>query len=282
MKNLLFTLLFLIGFAIHAQSQESSNISKKYNLNYQMKKGTEFTFYSLGYGSVNNVIGDTTEFFSSRKRDLIQEYKVLSSNVTGMAFEVKYRKLEFIDTDKDGNQIVTPFIPLKGKIVYFTMKSNGELTDFKGFDDIQDMPFPSGIMDGDLCKMELTHMFPIFPQEPAGIGFTWTRKDFGYIMSYKVIDEMEYKGHDCLRIFARFIPENTEYTRKDENGRDISVEIKGGFYSDIYYYAYKEKMILYRFSVDSYREVMKETPDHNVTEHYVRDQAYEEHIIFKK
>ncbi len=282
MKNLLFTLLFLIGFAIHAQSQESSNISKKYNLNYQMKKGTEFTFYSLGYGSVNNVIGDTTEFFSSRKRDLIQEYKVLSSNVTGMAFEVKYRKLEFIDTDKHGNLTVTPFSSLKGKTVHFTMKPNGELTDFKGFDDIQEMPFPSGVMDGDLCKTELTHMFPVFPDEPLSIGETWTRNGFGYIMKYRVIGEMKYNGYDCIRIFARFIPENPKYTRKDETGRDVSVEIKGGFYSDIYYYAYKEKMILYRFSVDSYREVMKETPDHNVTEHYVRDQAYEEHIIFKK
>ena len=55
-----------------------------------MKKGAEFTFYSLGYGNVHNINNDSLEYFSSRNKD-------------GIVFEVKYKKLEFIDTDKDGN-----------------------------------------------------------------------------------------------------------------------------------------------------------------------------------
>lgn len=274
-------LLFLIGIAVNVQSQESSNISKKFDLKYQMKKGKEFTFSSLGYGNRYSKTNDSLIFISSRERELIQDWEVLSSNENYTVFELEYKKLEFIDTDKEKNLTKTNFFPVIGKKVRLTVSSNGKMSDFKGFNKLPSVSIPNGEMDSSLYKAELTHMFPLLPLKPVKIGDTWSREAWGFNINYKLISEIEFNGYDCVRIFAQIKPGETTFDRKDQNGNEYKINMIGGGYSDIYYFAYKEGMILYRFSVNSNREDIHISQEDKILQHFIRDQIWEEHVIFK-
>ena len=282
MKNLQFTLfLFLICITVNVQSQESSDISKKFELKYQMKKGKEFTFFSLGYGNKYAKTNSSLTFISSRERELIQDWEVLSSNENYTVFELEYNKLEFIDTDKEKNITKTNFSPVIGKKVRLTISSNGKMSNFKGFNNLPSVSFPNGEMDSSLYRAELTHMFPILPSKPVKIGDTWSREAWGFTIEYKLISEIEFNGYDCVRIFAQIKPGKTTFERKDQNGNEYNINMIGGGYSDIYYFAYKEGMILYRFSVNSYREDIHTSEEDKILQHLIRDQIWEEHVIFK-
>lgn len=277
-------IILIIVFAIISSDvkyQELSNTSKKYDLKYQLETGKKFTFYSLGYGNNYNIVNNSKTFLSSRERELVQNYHVIDGNNKETVFEVEYKKLEFNDIDEDKLKTKTNFSPLVGKKVQFTILPKGEMTNFKGFEELPSIPFPNGVMDGKLCQAELTHMFPIFPEKLVGIGDTWSREVFGYIITYKVLSEIKFNGFDCVRISAQMVPEEKILNRKNEQGKEYTIERIGCQYSDMYYFAYKEGMILYRFSVDSYNETITRSKENEILKHNIRDQVWEEHVVFK-
>lgn len=96
---------------------------------------------------------------------------------------------------------------------------------------------------GNSLREEIEHLFLTLPDKPVSKGETWTRKAFGVDIAYTLIDEMNVFGHDCVRIFARIENENPMTKGKDRNGNEIMVETNEP-YTDVYYFAYKEGMMM--------------------------------------
>ena len=278
MKKQLFTLkVIVISFITTITFAQTGINVQKYDLNYKMKNGKEFTFISLGYG---NKYTKNHDSLKSRNRELVQDYRVLSSNENSTIFELEYKKMVFNDKNSKGENTTTNFSPLIGKKVRYTISSKGEMSNFEGFNELPDITYPSGTMTGDIHRQEITHMFPIFSKKPVAIGESWSRKEFGFIIEYKLLNEMKFNGYDCVRIFAQMNLEQSSTKGKDANGMDYIRESTIP-YSDIYYFAYKEGMIIYRFSVASCMENIYKTTDNVIFRHNIRDQLWEEHIIFK-
>lgn len=271
--------IVILFFAVSLSAQTGEN-TKKYDLKYKMKKNKEFTFINMGYGNTYRKNDDSFDFYFSRTRELIQDYKVLSSNNNGIDFELEYKKMVFNDKDSQGKITVTNFEPVIGKKVRYTMSPTGYLSNFEGFDGMPNISYGRGVFRGGLFKEEITHMFPVFPERPVSIGDTWSRKAFAYNIEYRLINEMKVYGYDCVRIFAKMEPDRNFFIRKNSNGDDTIIEdIKP--YCDIYYFAYKEGMIIYRISSQSYRDRKIRNLENNTLTHSIMDQLWETFVFFK-
>jgi len=87
-------------------------------------------------------------------------------------------------------------------------------------------------------------------------------------------------GRDCVRIFAKVEDEQPRSMAKDRNGNDVRVE-RTEPYSDIYYFDYKNGMMLSRFSVASLGQQIVTDMKGAVLQHQITDRLYETFVTFK-
>jgi hypothetical protein len=152
---------------------------------------------------------------------------------------------------------------------------------FTGFKEMPGVQMPGGwVYTGAHLQEEIEHLFPTLPDRPVCLGDTWTRKAFGVNIEYRLMDEVKLYGYDCVRIFAKIWDAQSKTRRKDQSGNEITVE-RGQPYSDIYYIAYKEGMMLYRFSVSSYGWYKIFNANNEIVNDRIMDSLYETFISFQ-
>ena len=272
-----FISLWTLSLIARTEAQEG-----KYDLKYNLRTGQEFSLLNMNIA--NNYIKSQDGFtkLSSRTRDLELNYKVISRNDTSMTFEVEYKKKLYKSTDKDGKLVVTDFAAILGKKGRYTISSTGDLSHFEGFGEIPSVTMPEGWKyTGAALQEEIEHLFLTLPEKPIAKGEKWIRKAFGVNIEYQLMDEVKLYGYDCVRIFAKIDNEQTISKRKDRNGNDITIENTEP-YSDIYYFAYKEGMMLSRFSVMSLGQMIATNVKNEVVTHQRSDSLYETFVFLSK
>lgn len=249
MKKTFISAMILI-LCVNSGSFAQSGKNDLYDLKYKVKKGTEFTLRNM---NISNSFAKTDSVFkkeSSQTRDLIVKYLCVNVTDTSSEFEVEYLKKLYRYYNGQGQETITDFSDILGKKVRYTLSDNGVVSSFKGFSELPEVQMPGNWKyTGRHFQEEIEHFFPTLPDHPVEIGYTWVRNDFGVTIEYRIMDKVEMYGHDCLRIFARISGESTT-TGTDRNGNSFKVD-KNEPYTDIYYFAYQEGMIIYRFSVSS-------------------------------
>jgi hypothetical protein len=254
---------------------------RKYDLRYALKKRQQFSLRNMYVGNTYVKRGDSRSKTGALTRDLQLVYTVVETGADGITFEVEYRGKVYRNTGSDGKVVVTDFAPIVGKKVRYTISPSGELGGFVGFEQMPGVPMPGGwTYDGPRYREELEHMLLVLPTAPVGKGDTWTRSAFGVRFEYLLVDEVKMFGRDCVRIFAKVEDEQTRSMAKDRNGNDVQVE-RSEPYSDIYYFDYKNGMMLSRFSVASLGQQVVTDMKGAVLQHQVTDRLYETFVTFK-
>jgi hypothetical protein len=193
---------------------------------------------------------------------------------TSSTFEAEYIQKKYVDQGANSKTTITDFNEIIGKKVKYTLSKKGQLSNLVGFDAMPPVKMPSGgNYTGQHLQEEIEHLFLTLPNEPVSIGDSWKREAFGVEIEYNLIDEVNFMGYDCVRIFANII-ERTSQKIKDNSGKVMISEVFEP-YSDIYYFAYKEGMMIYRFSVSSYANNVLMDLEKNVQRKIERDILYE-------
>jgi len=265
----------LLAFSVLIPGAWSKAEEKTYDLKYRLKPGEEFSLLNMHISHQNQKTPSGMVRLRSLTRDLELNYRVVSADDGVMTLEVEYRKKLYRDTDQAGKLAMTDFAEILGKKARYAISPTGELSRFEGFKEMPPVRMPGGYpYTGVFLQEEIEHLFPTLPDQPIGKGGTWTRKAFGVHIEYTLIDEVKVFGHDCVRIFARIENEQPVTKRKDRNGNEVTIETVEP-YTDIYYFAYKEGKMLYRFSVASNAQSLMKNDKGELINHMISDVLYE-------
>lgn len=274
-------LRFSVVLLITAFGFFSSAQNKKFDLKYNIKPQTKFRLTNLHISSGTNVLEEPFKQTFYRTRELILDYNVLNPKDNNTVFEVKYVKKLYKTTDDKGETHINNFEGLKGNKIQYSLSEKGQFGNFIGMEKL-----PNVNMSGNWTytarhyQEELEHMFPFLPAEPVSIGDTWTKKMFGMTIEYRLMGEIQLHGYDCVRIYAMITDDIIKRKVNTREGKTVELE-NDNPYSDIYYFAYKEGIILYRFSVCSNGKLLVSDMEEKVLRKEVRRTLYETHIQFK-
>lgn len=273
------SILFFFFFVILSRAQ-TINEQKVYDLKYNLAKDTKFNLKNFNITNQFRKQDGTKTLLYSRTRDLEIEYTVIDLKDTTITFEIEYKKKYYKGPIRDGNELVDDFSNIIGKKVQYTMSTRGNLGNLDGFKDLPDYKMSSGaIYTGAMLREEIEHMFMVLPGKPIKLGDSWKREAFGISYELKALEEVKINGYDCVRIFAR-IEEYSNQKSKDRDGSDVSVEIYEP-YVDVYYFAYKEGIMISRFSICSNAEVNVKNMKGEIIRQGENDISYETYVQFK-
>ncbi len=271
--RVLFVLFLAVLLTISASGASAQE--RSYDLKYRLEPGREFSVLNMHISHQNFKTPAGIVGFGSLTRDLMLDYRVVAADEAGMTLEATYRKKLYRNTDREGKVAVTDFAAILGRSARYMISPTGVLSQFQGFAEMPPVRMPSGgNYTGAFLQEEIEHLFLTLPDKPVAKGETWTRKAFGVDIAYTLVDEVRIFGRDCVRIFARIQEENPLSKAKDRNGNELTVETTEP-YTDIYYFDYKEGMMVYRFSVASHAQRLFKNAAGEVVNHQVFDVLYE-------
>ncbi|MDH3216020.1 MAG: hypothetical protein OEN01_06970 [Candidatus Krumholzibacteria bacterium] len=227
--------------------------AKQYTLAYKMNKAATFAVQvARKHRNHRNFMGNDLITNSEGQREY--GFTVKSSNDDGLRLELECTKREY-KTD-DTQALMSPdFSELIGRKVNVSLSSTGELSDFKGFDDLPEIAIPGS--DERLGEQgyvnEVIALFLRLPKTPVAPGGSWsdvvqynesvgdTTLPLTVNYTYTLMEETRYDGHDCVKIKG-------EYTINMSGslafgGLDLALNLTG-MGTDTIYFAWKKGMFL--------------------------------------
>jgi hypothetical protein len=240
--------------------------ARRYTLAYKMNKGATFAVQvARKHRNHRNFMGNDLITNSEELREY--GFTVKSSSDAGLRLELECTQREY-KTD-DTQALMSPdFSGLIGRKVNVNLSPTGELSDFKGFDDLPEIAIPGS--DERLGEQgyvnEVIALFLRLSKTPVAPGGSWsdvvqynesvgdTTLPLTVNYTYTLIEETRYDGHDCLKIEG-------EYTINMSGpltfgGLDLALSLTG-MGTDTIYFAWKKGMFL---SVETHA-VMKGSAD---------------------
>lgn len=241
--------VFLVSIARPAESAQE----KKYELKYQLAKGTKITMISSGESnSVMDQMG--TEMLVDSYYEAEDIFVILSANKKkGLTLEYEFgERSQGVDSAAGSDS--TDFSELIGKKVTFVLLPNGKVEGFEGFDALPEITSSGGgELNEETYILGVKTTFPLLPDGPIKIGDTWSDTlDMDipqgiYVLksennfTYKLIEETEKDGFDCLKI------EMTGTSRLsgdlEQEGMQLSIDREETSTGTLYF-AYKEGMFI--------------------------------------
>jgi len=226
---------------------------KLYELKYQLAKGTKITMISSG--EVNSVMDQMgTEVAVDNYYEAEDIFVILSANKKkGFTLEYEFGERSQ-DLDSAMGSDSTDFSELIGKKVTFVLLTNGKVEGFEGFDALPEITSSGGgELNEETYILGVKTTFPLLPDGPIKIGDTWSDTQVMDIpqgssilksennFTYKLIEETEKDGFDCLKI------EITGTSRLsgdfEQGGMPLSIEREETSTGTLYF-AHKEGMFI--------------------------------------
>ncbi len=247
------TVMIMAGFFVSCALPTQPSGEKIYELKYQLAKGTKITMISSGeLNSVMDQMG--TEVVSDIFYEGEDIFVVLSADKEkGLTMEYEFGERSQ-DVDGPMGSDSTDFSDLIGKKVEFILLPNGKAEGFEGFDVLPEITSSTGDeLNEETYILGIKTTFPLLPDGPVKIGDTWTDNQVMDIpqgnsilklennLTYKLIEETEKDGFDCLKI------EITGTSRLngdfEQGGMALYIEREGTSTGTLYF-AYKEGMLI--------------------------------------
>lgn len=245
-------LIMVIIFANYAVPNLFAG-EKLYELKYQLAKGSKITMISTG--EVNSVMDQMgTEVVSDIYFEAEDIFVILSADKEkGLTLEYEFGERSQ-DIDSPMGSDSTDFSELIGKKVKFVLLPNGKVEGFEGFDGLPEITSSTGDeLNEETYILGIKTTFPRLPDGPVKIGDTWSDTQVMDIpqgnnilkaensFTYKLIEETEKDGFDCLKI------EITGTSRLngdfEQGGTALYIEREGTSTGTLYF-AYKEGMFI--------------------------------------
>jgi hypothetical protein len=171
------------------------------------------------------------------------------------------------------------FAGLPGKHVQFTLSRTGVVDGFANVD-IEKNDESEQLLS--TLEEEIIHMLPMLPDQPVKIGDKWEgsfgggEEGFGsFSLEYTLLDEVVYKGYDCVKIIAWYNT-NDASSGTTSSGKKYQWEAQSTG-QDLYYFAYKQGILLSRKSIGSGTSKVYFVDD-DVTQRRADDVLYETEI----
>jgi hypothetical protein len=258
MRNLILVALILISFNAFANYSVSSSKdperkkSKKYDLNYELEKGTSLTLsYSRNFRRTSDIQGDITG--NTIKDDFTANVKVLSSHKkTGLALNIELIKISRNRRNPGGN-FNDEFPDMINYEAEINLSSKGKISGYNKFKDIPQQEVWLRRTTPQQFVHSLKNILTQLPEDPVSIGETWsyvTEDEMEIegakskvVTNYtcKPLEEIEKDGYSCLNIEIKytesFINEGERYNRNFTHTMD-------GEGIETIYFAYNEGMLI--------------------------------------
>ena len=241
----IFVLCISLTFSLFAQNK----YEKTYDLRYDIDNNRSFVLDNNFYYIQHEINNGPKNLYGISSGSMKMKYKAVKKNSDSIMFEVEYadKSSEFLRQDSlrtnDYKEVI-------GKKVRYSLSAKGVVSGFTNM--------TIEMNDGNKrllshLEEEIIHMLPTLPKDPVTIGDTWgtsfggDRDDFeSFSLEYTLLDEVVYKGYDCLKIIARYkTHENSEFK---QNGKNYTLESNSTGH-DLYFFAYKEGMLISRKSI---------------------------------
>lgn len=248
----LFLVLAAAVLSLSFVSADTAAQAKKYDLKYKLAKDTKFTINSTGSTEIiTDQMGN--EVLTVIKGTGADHYVVLAAG-EDLTLELEFGE-RTQDLEGDQGSASTDFSELIGKKAKFKMKLDGEVTEYEGFDALPEITTSTQeTMTAELYQLAVKGSFTRLPENPIGIGESWTHDETNEIpvegniitsnstATYTVIEEVKKDGFDCLKIEFK----GTDKTQGNlqQAGMDLSLERETNSTGTIYF-AYNEGMFIY-------------------------------------
>ena len=170
----IFALVSVLTIGCSSTYTPIQKIDGKYDLNYTMKKGVEFSITKE-----NKHLNDRTfmgkQMVTNTEDMIVIEIEVNSSAKDGCKIEMEYEDRSHA-TDEKGFEAEIDFSELLKKEINAALSANGELSDFDGLEELPQINFRDmdRVMTPELYSYEFIDLFTIFPDHPVGVDEIWT------------------------------------------------------------------------------------------------------------
>lgn len=253
-KMSLFVVVLLIGaFFTISLADNSSDKSKKYDLKYNLSKGTKFTVTFIDKFERSSIMpnGDVTGNTIDDTYGGV--FEVISADNDGLVLDLNITKAARLSKNPGGTFNST-FDEIIGKKVRFNMSETGELSNLDGFINLEDTNKILRRTAPDDLLHRLAALFPVLPGKSVELGDTWTseitgkkptysglKSDIKCKYTYKILGEEKIAGFDCLKIDVNY--EQATKTDGEIRGRLFKYNM-GGTGKETIYFAYKKGMFI--------------------------------------
>lgn len=233
-----------------------SNIScvqKNFSLEYNLKDNAKFTIlFSENEHYSREIMGN--EIVTNSTDKIEYQFRVKSEKSDGFDLEMEYG-LRSHETDNAQYGDGIDFSELIGKKANFFLSSNGELSEFEGFDNYPTIEIPDQqyTLKKSTYINELKRLFPSLPGKSVDTGETWINTlkyseqltagdvEISIKSTYTLLEETTKDGIECVKIDT----ENriTVHGEVKEEGMNILIDMQGSG-NDTIYFDHKKGMFL--------------------------------------
>jgi hypothetical protein len=243
--------LALVGaLALSGSQAGQSQPGKTFDLQYRLTPGTTFSVTNtVEYASYRETDG-RLEKRGSTSAGMALDYRVSSVGPDGaLTLEVTYRDRYRAVENAQGIATSLDFRNLLGGRFTYRLGRRGEVGELRGFDKLNVRLGDGKDWSRDQLMAEIEHLLPRLPEHPVRVGDSWRTTiadgpDTDTV-EYRLMGEARVDGHDCVRFIARYW---NDTDRTDTSG-GRSIALKGrSIGNDVYYFAYKEGMLVSRVS----------------------------------
>jgi hypothetical protein len=260
-KSILFVfILLLAGFStlsfINNSFDKEGDKTKKYDLKYNLQKGSKFTVTFVDEFERSTVLPDGDQTGNTIDDTYEGVFEVISTeNNKSVDFKLQLKQASRISRNPGGT-FNTNFEDIIGKDISCSISLYGKLLEFKMLDINLERNKLLGRTAPDDYLHRICTLFPRLPDKPVEVGDSWTAKveeDYPAYggakskitadYSYKILEEIEKDGMECLKIEVNYAQHT--FSEGERRGRQFKYEMKGEG-KEIIYFAYKEGVFIYK------------------------------------
>ena len=249
----LLLLFSLTTFLYSTEKPEAEKKQKKYELKYNLSKGTKFKMVrNWTRLQTQETTGGTVEATMNFPFEFT--FEVISSNSDEMLLEITFDKISYKAETSLGprDRDVSDLIGHKAR---FKLKSSGEVYDFQGLEELPPIEIERQMTADKQYYMNfISDLFPVFSENSVNINDKWTDKNVQeskaegpegkrtttYEYSYKILEEVKTDGYDCLKI-ERQSAITIKATGEMQGYEFLNEETGKG--TDIIYFVFKKGML---------------------------------------
>ena len=256
-KMSLFVVVLLIGafFTVSLAGNPPENKVKKYDLKYNLPKGTKFTVTFIDKFERSSVLPDGDVTGNTIDDTYGGTFEVISAGSDGLVLDLDITQADRLSKNPGGTFNFT-FDEIIGKKVRFNISSTGELSSLDGFKNLEGLNKIFRRTAPDDLVHRIAALFPILPEKSVETGDTWTseisakrpsysglKSDIKCKYTYKILGEEKKEGYDCLKIEINY--EQLTNTNGEVRGRPYIYKM-GGKGKETLYFAYEKGMFVYK------------------------------------